>query len=226
MACLALMLLSVTALAEVTITEEQIAYETEDLSVSFRYPTFTSSDASLAQALDATITQGFAARLNALYAEYEKAVTERTPGFSDYADPEVYDEIRGTYDVESNGSLVQFSCIFMFHPYSANGNWDKAGSYCFDTASRRLLAPSDFFAEDADTVYARLNAVAAEKVAKVEYYSETAVAAITPTTPFYYDTDTGALCFLFDPYVLMAGVGGVQTVRIPVTETGLTFVPR
>lgn len=220
-ACVLLTALAGTALAEMTIAEERIESRKDDLLVDYRYPTFASDDDALGKALDLTITQDCVARYDTLYAEYEAAVKERTEEYAAmFEDPDFYDEIIGTYDVRSNGALVQVVCQYTYWPAGGNGNWDKVAAYCFDTESMALRTPADFFSEDADTVYAKLSEIATEKAAALEYHYDDAQAEIGPETAFYYDADADALCFLFDPYTLSAQI---DTLSIPVYETGLTF---
>ena len=226
LACLALLLsLTGAALAEVTITEERILQALDTVHIDYRYPTFATGDAALTSALDALITESFLTRYGGLVDEQE-AYTAGHPEdlAARYADPEVYDEISSTYEVLTNGDLLQITQTYSFRRWNSNGTSDQVAAYCIDTATGRRLDPADFFAEDENTVYARLRVLFAEKVAAIDYYWEEAHAAFAADTPFYYDAQADALCFLFDPYVLTAGAGGIQTVMIPVAETGLTFI--
>lgn len=220
-AMLLLTILAGTALAEVTITEAQIESRADDLQVDYRYPTFAAGDDALTKALDLAITQDCVARYDTLHAEYESAVTERDEEYAaQFENPDFYDEIIGTYDVKSNGALVQIVCQYTYWPTGGNGNWDKVAAYCFDTDGMALRTPADFFTEDAATVYAKLSEIATEKATALEYHYDDAQAEIGPDTAFYYDAEADALCFLFDPYTLSAQI---DELTVPVYETGLSF---
>lgn len=220
-----LMLSTAFAAEAVTITGESITSEAEDLVVDYNYPTFTAEDATLADALNTLISQPCLDWYNALYAEYEAFAADRTEDVTAlYAGQETYyDTIIGEYQILSNDeNLVQILTPTCYQPAGGNGNWWTTHSYIFDVRNLRLLAPADLFEEDADTVYAELSRVVAEKAAEFPGLYDDAQTQVDAQTPFYFTVEENTLHLIFNPYTLTKNE---EEIMIGADEVALTMLP-
>lgn len=213
------------ALADVSVAGEAIAEKTEDLIVDYNYPVFETDDDTLAERLQALITQPCLDLYDTLYAQYEAFAADRTEEQAAlYAEDEDYrDTITGEYEIMSNNErLLQIVTPTGYQPAGGNGNWWSTRSYVFDIGTMRLLQVADLFEEDAETVYEALSDAAQAHVAEIEGAYDDAQAIVTIDTSFYITEGENVIHFIFNPYTLSPSE---DEIALAVADLPLTLAP-